>query len=67
MQQDLGGPIAGDKLAAVTAAANAACDSALTGQPDGYISDPSACKYDPTTDTSLLCASAGGTNADFRV
>jgi feruloyl esterase len=63
MQQELGGPIARAKLAAVTAAANAACSIALTGQPDGYISDPSACRYDPTTDTSLLCVSAGGTDA----
>jgi len=62
MQQDVGGPIAAAKLAAVTAAANAACDRALTGQPDGYISDPGACAYDPTLDASLLCVSDGGTN-----
>jgi hypothetical protein len=62
MQVDLGGPMAPAKLAAVTAAANAACSKALTGQPDGYISDPDACRYDPTTDGAVLCTSAGGTN-----
>jgi Tannase and feruloyl esterase len=63
MQVDLGGPMAAPKLAAVTAAANAACGSALTGQPDGYISDPTSCRYDPTKDAALLCLAAGGTNA----
>lgn len=63
MQVDLGGPMAVGKLVAVTAAANAACSSGLTGQPDGYISDPAACHYDPTKDAALLCSSAGGTNA----
>jgi feruloyl esterase len=62
MQQDLGGAIGRAKLIAVTAAANAACDAALTGQPDGYISDPAVCRYDPTADASLLCVSDGGTN-----
>ena len=62
MQQDLGAPIADAKLAAATAAAIAACDPALTGQPDGYVSDPSACHYDPAVDPSLLCESDGGSN-----
>jgi hypothetical protein len=62
MQQDLGAPIAGAKLAAATAAAIAACGTALTGQADGYISDPSGCRYDPAGDPSLLCVSAGGAN-----
>lgn len=63
MQQDLGGPIPRAKLDAVTAAAIAACDLALTGQADGYVSDPSACRYDPALDQSLLCGSDGGSNA----
>ena len=62
MQQDLGAPIADAKLGAATAAAIAACDLALTGQPDGYVSDPSACHYDPAVDPSLLCESDGGSN-----
>jgi hypothetical protein len=62
MQQDLGGPIARAKLDAVTAAAIAACEQDLTGQPDGYVSDPSACRYDPALDRSLLCAANGGSN-----
>ena len=62
MQVDLGGPMSAAKLGAVTVAANAACGKALTGEPDGYISDPSACRYDPTTDLALLCTAAGGTN-----
>jgi hypothetical protein len=62
MNVDLGGPIAAAKLAAVTAAANASCSKALTGQPDGYISDPATCRYDPSTDPAVLCVPAGGTN-----
>jgi feruloyl esterase len=59
---ELGAPMADAKLVAATAAANAACSKALTGQPDGYITDPGACRYDPTTDAALLCVAAGGTN-----
>ncbi|MEP6652223.1 MAG: tannase/feruloyl esterase family alpha/beta hydrolase [Myxococcales bacterium] len=62
MQQDLGQPIARAKLEAVTAAAIAACGPALTGQADGYVSDPSECRYDPTLDHALLCAADGGSN-----
>jgi Tannase and feruloyl esterase len=62
MQQDLGGPMASAKLAAVTAAATAACGHALTGVDDGYISDPSACRYDPSKDQELLCVAAGGSS-----
>jgi feruloyl esterase len=62
MQQDLGGPMAAAKLKAATAAANAACNTALTGVDDGYISDPSACRYDPSVDASLLCVADGGSN-----
>jgi len=62
MQQDLGAPIADAKMVAVSVAAIAACDAALTGQSDGYLSDPSACRYDPAVDQSLLCASDGGAN-----
>lgn len=62
MRVDLGAPLADAKLLAATAAANSACSKALTGQPDGYITDPGACRYDPTTDTALLCGSAGGSN-----
>jgi len=63
MQQDLGGPMARTKLLAVTAAANAACGTALTGRADGYISDPSMCAYDPTRDAAVLCVPDGGANA----
>ncbi len=62
MRVALGAAMSDAKLLAATAAANAACSKALTGQPDGYITDPGACRYDPTTDTALLCTSAGGTN-----
>jgi len=62
MQLELGGPIAGAKLALATMAAIAACDARSTGNPDGYVSDPAACRYDPTLDPGVLCASAGGNN-----
>jgi feruloyl esterase len=63
MQQDLGGPIDVAKLEAAHNASVAACDTSLTGQPDGYIADPAACRYDPTKDTAMLCVASGGSNA----
>ena len=64
MQRDLGGtPLTPDQLALVSSSAVSACDSALTGQHDGFVSDPAACKYDPAQDTSVLCTGSGGTNA----
>jgi pimeloyl-ACP methyl ester carboxylesterase len=62
MQQDLGATIAASKLAAVDAASFSACDTALTGQSDGYVSDVSECRYDPARDIALLCADGGGGN-----
>jgi feruloyl esterase len=46
----------------VSATAVSACDANLNGRHEGYISDPSSCRYDPTRDTSVLCVSSGGTN-----
>jgi len=64
MQRDLGGtPLAADQLALVSSAAVSACDSTLTGQHEGFISDPAACKYDPAQDKAVLCTGSGGTNA----
>lgn len=64
MQRDLGGtPLTMDQMTLVSSAAVSACDSTLTGQHDGFISDPAACKYDPAQDTSVLCTGSGGTNA----
>lgn len=64
MQRDLGGtPLTPDQMTLVSSAAVSACDSGLTGQHDGFISDPAACKYDPTQDKTVLCTGSGGTNA----
>jgi feruloyl esterase len=64
MQRDLGGtPLTSDQLALVSSAAVSACDSTLTGQHEGFISDPAACKYDPTQDTAVLCTGSGGSNS----
>jgi feruloyl esterase len=64
MQRDLGGtPLAAEQLALVSSAAVSACDSTLTGQHEGFISDPAACKYDPVQDKAVLCIGSGGTNA----
>ena len=63
MLRDLGGKyltVAQQDLA--TAAAVSACDTTLTGQHDGYISDPTQCRYDVTKDPTVLCTSAGGSN-----
>ncbi len=65
MNIDLAGvPLTFAQLSLASSAAVSACDTALTGAHDGYISDPSACNYDPTTDPAVLCVGAGvGTNA----
>lgn len=46
----------------LNSAAVSACDSTLTGQHDGFISDPASCRYDPTKDPDVLCVSDGGRN-----
>jgi len=64
MHQELGGPIAGSKLTAVTRDAIAACD-ALDGVEDGVIDDPRRCHYDPAAsickadDDPARCLTAG--------
>ena len=64
MQRDLGGvPLTAGQRKLVSAAAVSACDANLNGQHDGYISDPTQCRYDPTKDASVLCMADGGTNA----
>jgi feruloyl esterase len=63
IQRDLGGVILTPaQLTLVSSAAVSACDSALNGRHDGYISDPGACNYDPTHDRNVLCKADGGTN-----
>ena len=59
MQQDLGGRIATAKLDFMSAAAVSACDR-VNGQHLGFILDPRQCRYDPTTDASVLCAGEVG-------
>lgn len=46
----------------VSNAAIHACD-VVGGQHLGFIPDPSACTYDPTTDPQVLCVADGGVNA----
>jgi len=63
MNIDLAGvPMTPAQINLAGSAAVSACDTALTGSHDGYISDPSACTYDPSTDPSVLCTASGGTN-----
>jgi len=63
MQRDLSGnPFSTAQLTLVSSAALAACD-VVAGQHLGFPLDPSACRYDPTKDSSVLCASSGGANA----
>ncbi len=59
MQQDLGGPIAAEKLYRVSAAAVSACDTVGT-EHLGFIADPGQCRYDPTRDASVLCEGESG-------
>jgi hypothetical protein len=56
MMQDLGAPMSGNKLDAVTGAAIAACGGAQLG----FLLDPSTCRYDPTKDTAVLCTAVVG-------
>ena len=62
-QRDLAGvPLKSGQLNLMGNAAINACDS-VNGQHIGYIPDPSKCRYDPTTDLSVICVANGGTNA----
>jgi hypothetical protein len=64
MQRDLGGvPLTSAQLTLASSAAVSACDANLTGQHDGFISDPGSCSYNPAQDAAVLCTASGGTNA----
>ncbi|MGJ7510745.1 tannase/feruloyl esterase family alpha/beta hydrolase [Variovorax sp. GT1P44] len=59
-QRDLGGvPLSTGQIAALGNAAINACDTVGNAHL-GYIPDPLACRYDPTHDLNVLCASSGG-------
>lgn len=61
-QRDLGGvPLTTGQQDLASNAAIAACD-VVGGQHLGYITDPSACRYDPVLDQAVLCAASGGVN-----
>ncbi|MBU2409349.1 MAG: tannase/feruloyl esterase family alpha/beta hydrolase [Gammaproteobacteria bacterium] len=60
-QRDLNGvPLTAAQSTLVGKAAIDACD-VVGGVHLGYIPDPAQCRYDPTQDTAVLCASSGGT------
>lgn len=62
-QRDLGGvAITADQHTTVSNAAINACDM-VGGVHLGYVPDPAACRYDPTTDAAVICTADGGTNA----
>lgn len=60
-QRDLGGaPLTAAQTTLLGIAAINACD--VVGNAHlGYVPDPSQCRYDPTQDQSVICASDGGT------
>jgi feruloyl esterase len=60
-QRDLAGvPLTSGQAALMGNAAINACD--VVGNAHlGYIPDPSQCRYDPTQDTTVICAASGGT------
>jgi Tannase and feruloyl esterase len=63
MQRDLDGALLSSaQLDLVSSAAVSACDTDLNGQHAGYISDPAACRYDPTKDRAVQCKADGGSN-----
>ena len=62
-QRDLGGvSLTAAQVDLVSRASISACDTALNGKHDGYLSDPSQCSYDASIDSAVLCVTAGGTN-----
>jgi len=61
--RDLGGvPLTREQQDLASNAAIRSCD-VVGGVHLGYIMDPASCKYDPTTDRTVLCTSSGGINA----
>ena len=63
VQRDLGGvAITAAQHATVSNAAINACD-VVGGVHLGYVPDPTACRYDPTTDAAVICTADGGANA----
>ena len=56
MKQDLGAAMADKKLGAMTTAAVKACG----GGDLGFLTDPLACRYDPTKDAAALCKGVAG-------
>lgn len=61
-QRDLGGvALTSGQLTLLGNAAINACDL-VGGAHLGYIPDPSQCRYNPTTDLSVICQANGGTN-----
>ncbi|MDB5702865.1 MAG: tannase/feruloyl esterase family alpha/beta hydrolase [Sphingomonadales bacterium] len=64
MIRDLGGVLPMPKLDFVSRAAIRACDTTVTGQHDGYLSDPETCHYNPVQDQVVLCLADGGTGPD---
>lgn len=62
IQQDLGGRyLSLEQLDGVSRAAISACDM-VGGKHLGYVLDQASCRYDPTKDAAVLCASDGGAN-----
>lgn len=62
VERDLGGvELTEGQQDLVSNAAIAACD-VVGGEHLGYIMDNAACRYDPTKDRAVLCASDDGTN-----
>jgi hypothetical protein len=63
MQRDLAGVLlTPGQRSLVSNAAISACD-VVGGQHLGYVLDPATCRYDPTSDPSVICAANGGANA----
>lgn len=63
VQRDLAGSyMSVDQLNLVSNAAISACDL-VGGKHLGYVLDAASCRYDPTKDVAVLCASGGGTNS----
>ena len=61
MNEEVGAPIAGTKLNAVTNAAVGACDAQDAIPGDGIIEDPRACTYSAK---SFVCTANGGPSSD---
>lgn len=65
VQRDLGGAyMTPEQLLLASVSAISSCDM-VGGVHLGFVLDPSACRYDPTKDATVICSANGGSNSSL--